>query len=199
MGPSAPSSNTNMPIGCIIMYHTNTGFTPDNAGVNGYYLNFGTECWKLCDGTTGSTLATGSAFGAVPDIINKFTRGINTTAPPVASPENISITTTLTMDTLQLNNLPSHTHDAPEGLAAKESLYCFSRFSSTPPATPIPDFPYSVVSSDSTGQYIQDLSSITGAIHGGSVPSVAPTGKATSEGSKINPASQDVLYIVRVH
>lgn len=83
--------NTNMPIGCMIMYYTNTGFTPDNAGVNGYYMTFGTEIWKLCDGTTGSIPATGSAFGAVPNLINKFARGIDTSAPPAIIPESITI------------------------------------------------------------------------------------------------------------
>ena len=35
------SSGTGMPIGCMIMYYTNTGFTTDPAGAgNGYFLNF---------------------------------------------------------------------------------------------------------------------------------------------------------------
>ena len=103
------TSGTGMPIGCIIMYHTNTGFTTDPAGAaNGYYLNFGTETWKLCDGTTGSIPSTGSTFGATPDLVNKFARGINTSAPPQLLPENININ--VGAITLTNNELPAHTH-----------------------------------------------------------------------------------------
>ncbi len=105
----AASTGTGMPIGCMIMYYTNTGFTTDPAGAaNGYFLNFGTECWKLCDGTTGSIPATGSAFGATPDLINKFARGINTSAPPALIPENININ--VGAITLTNTELPAHDH-----------------------------------------------------------------------------------------
>ena len=108
------SSGTGMPLGFIVMYYSGmpgTGFIADNAGANGYYLDVDGEIWKLCDATTGSTPATGSAWGPVPDLINKFARGIATGILPVVSPENILIN--VAPITLSVANLPAHNHSVP--------------------------------------------------------------------------------------
>ena len=202
------AASTNLPIGCIIMYATNTGFTTDPAGAaNGYFLNFGTECWKLCDGTTGSTPATGSTYGATPDLINKFARGINTSAPPQVLPENILINavstsnSTTSVSALSLANLPAHTHDRNTTAAANSSSYVYGRTSGT--TTPIGGVPFLPVGL-AAPQYIMDKFDTTGGITGGTNPPTAPsattttTTTTTAGGINIKPTSQDVLYIVRV-
>ena len=220
---SGAGSNTNMPIGCIIMYYSGigTGFVADNAGVNGYYLVIGAEIWKSCDGTTGSIPATGSAFGATPNLVNTFARGIDTLTVPAVLPEAI----TINVAALTVNEIPqmtasstnvsvsgttsgpdniAHTHNAPGGY---QGFVMFDaggvEGTENPASGSTTNATGTAVSTGGVGggggnlalhtHTFADAAGTSSAVIGTAVP-----GQPTAGGSSIKPTSMDVVYIIRV-
>jgi len=199
-----------MPTGCIIMFNTGigSGFIVDGAG---FYIAFGLEIWRLCDGTIATTVPLGSAFGATPNLINKFARGIDTITVPALLPEAITISNT----PLTVAEIPqmtaSGTTTAPPALSTEHlhdstgGFQGFAMWDSTgtqgaelipPPTGNTVNAPLSAVQTAGVSGIGNSLSTHThnfSANIGSAVP-VAPL----SGGTGIKPTSFDVLYICRV-